>query len=108
MIPVKGMGIIDRKLRAFISKEDKSSRKIIPPSLSKSKSKNKMFMQSPRMSPVKEISVIATPKFERIKTRTISDIPRANTFRFKKKSDDLASTESEGTKDLHNAFDENP
>ena len=33
MIPVRGMGIIDRKLKAFISRDDKSSRKIIPPGL---------------------------------------------------------------------------
>ena len=110
MIPVRGMGIIDRKLKAFISKEDKSSRKIIPQGLKKSPSKAKMFMQSPTMRPIKGLSNLPTPKLERIKTKTISEIPRANTFRgsFRRKSDDLASTESEGTRLLHDAFDENP
>ena len=111
MIPVRGLGIIDRKLKAFISKDDKSSRKLIPPGVKKSPSKSKMFLQSPTMQPIKELSKLPTPKLERIKkTKTISEMPRANTFRgsFRRKSDDLASTESEGTRLLHDAFDENP
>ena len=109
MIPVRGLGIIDRKLKAFISKDD-GKKKIIPPGLKKQPSKTKMFMQSPTMQSIKEESKMPTPKLERIKTKTIADMPRANTFRgsFRRKSDDLASTESEGTRLLHDAFDENP
>ena len=33
MIPVRGLGIIDRKFKEFISKGEKSTRKIIPPGL---------------------------------------------------------------------------
>ena len=108
MIPVRGLSIIDRKLKDFISIDSPKPKRV--PSAIRNAAKQPSF-RSPYNAPAKKVLTIET-NFERKRkrTRTKAEMPLAVTQRssFRRKRDDLASSDSEGTRELYKAFEENP
>ena len=108
MIPVRGLSIIDRKLKDFISIDSPKPKRV--PSAIRNAAKQPSFRSPYNTQAKKVLTIEANFEKKSPRTRTKAAMPLAVTQRssFRRKRDDLASSDSEGTRELYKAFEENP
>ena len=109
MIPVRGLSIIDRKLKDFVTIDSPKPKRV--PSAIRNAERNaskKPGFRSPYDAKAQKLKI--ETNIERKRTRTKTKAPLAITHRssFRRKRDELTSSDSEGTRELYKAFEENP